>query len=237
MNGVAADGGTRRLSVLREGAAAAWPVCLGYMPIGLALGVLGQKAGLEPWQVGAMSVVVFAGSSQFIAVAMIASGAASTAIIGTTFLVNLRHLLMGSALARHLADAKIRFLALFAYGITDESFAVNLGNFREGGWDRRRALVMNHTANAAWVASTVAGALVGEFLPPGVLGISYALTAMFLALLVYQLRERLHVLVALAAGALSVLLHGVLPRNGNVLAATLAAATMGLFLRMRKGRG
>src|SRR4051812_13572167 len=107
--------------VLRAGLAAAWPICLGYFPIGLSLGVLAQKAGLAPWQMALMSIAVFAGGSQFIAVAMISSGASAAAIVSTTFMVNLRHLLMSSALSVHFPGVSRQFLALFAYGITDES--------------------------------------------------------------------------------------------------------------------
>ena len=60
-------------TALSRGAVAAWPICLGYMPIGLAFGVLAQKAGLSPLEIGLMSVLVFAGSSQFIAVSMLAA--------------------------------------------------------------------------------------------------------------------------------------------------------------------
>ncbi len=62
---------------VRDGLAAAWPICLGYLPIGLAFGVLAQKAGLGPWHVALMSLLVFAGGSQFIAVAMLAAGGRS----------------------------------------------------------------------------------------------------------------------------------------------------------------
>ncbi len=58
------------MSTFYSGIAAAWPICLGYAPIGLAFGVLAQKAGLTPLEIGLMSVIVFAGSSQFIAVSM-----------------------------------------------------------------------------------------------------------------------------------------------------------------------
>ncbi len=54
-----------------RGVAAAWPICLGYAPIGLAFGVLAQKAGLTPLSIGLMSIIVFAGSSQFIAVSIV----------------------------------------------------------------------------------------------------------------------------------------------------------------------
>ena len=141
--------------ILRDGANAAWPICLGYFPIGLALGVLAQKAGLPWWAVAIMSVLVFAGSAQFICVAMIAAGASTPAIILTTFVVNLRHVLMSSALAVYLQGINRRFLALYSYGITDESFAVNLTRFREGNWDRYRALAVNHLANSVWIMATV----------------------------------------------------------------------------------
>ncbi len=84
-------------ALLKEGLTAGWPICLGYLPIGIALGVLAQKAGLSPLAVGLMSMFVFAGSSQFIAVSMLAGGATFVAIIVTTFMVNLRHLLMSSS--------------------------------------------------------------------------------------------------------------------------------------------
>lgn len=220
-----------------EGLAAAWPICLGYFPLGLALGVLGQKAGLTAGEVFLMSVFVFAGSAQFIAVAMIASGASVSAIVATTFMVNIRHFLMSSALAVHLRGAPRGFLSLFAYGVTDESFAVNMARFGRGGWDRRRALVVNQAANAAWVVATTAGTLAGCLIPEGAFGIDYALIAMFLCLLVFQLQSRLHLLVAVAAGALSVAWQLEVPGNSNVLVAAIAAATLGYALLRRKHGG
>ncbi len=87
---------------LAQGARAAWPICLGYFPIGLAFGVAAQKAGLTCAEIGFMSLLVFAGSSQFIAISLLASGAGFPAIVTTTFFVNLRHVLMSSALAVYL---------------------------------------------------------------------------------------------------------------------------------------
>ena len=116
-------------AVIKAGLHAGWPICLGYVPIGMAFGVLAQKAGLTPFQIGLMSILVFAGSAQFIAVSMLTGGASAPAIIATTFVVNLRHVLMSSALAIYLRTAHRGLLALFAYGVTDESFAVNLPLF------------------------------------------------------------------------------------------------------------
>ena len=104
-------------TALNRGAAAGWPICLGYAPIGLAFGVLAQKAGLNLFEIAMMSVIVFAGSAQFIAVSMLASGVGAAAIIFTTFMVNLRHLLMSMSLSVFLGKASRLKLTFFSYGI------------------------------------------------------------------------------------------------------------------------
>ncbi len=76
---------TQPTAFIKEGMRAAWPICIGYIPQGFAFGVLAQKAGFDTMDIGLMSVLVFAGSSQFIAVAMLGSGAAPTSIVITTF--------------------------------------------------------------------------------------------------------------------------------------------------------
>ncbi len=222
---------------LREGLAAAWPICLGYFPLGLALGVLARQADLSPWWVGLMSVLVFAGSAQFIAVAMIASGASPGAIVMTTFVVNFRHFLMSSALAVYLNKVHRGFLSLFAYGITDESFAVNMTRFRQGGWDRKRALAVNQSANLAWILSTIAGGFAGAVIPVGAYGIDYALIAMFLCLLVFQLQGRIYVLTAILAALFSVGWYLLIPGDSYVVGASMAAATAGYLLKRRRGKG
>lgn len=221
---------------LRQGVAAAWPICLGYFPIGLALGVLARQAGLPWWAVAMMSVLVFAGSAQFICVAMLAAGATTPAIILTTFVVNLRHVLMSSALAVYLHGINRRFLSLFAYGVTDESFAVNLTRFRSGHWDHRRALTVNQLANSVWIVATVCGALIGQLVPQGAFGIDYALTGMFLCLLVFQLHGRIYILTGLVAAAISVAWYLLIPGDSYIVGASISAATIGYFLNKRRTR-
>ncbi|MDD2852039.1 MAG: AzlC family ABC transporter permease [Desulfuromonadaceae bacterium] len=217
--------------VIKAGLAAAWPICLGYFPIGLSLGVLAQKGGLAPWQMAAMSILIFAGGSQFITVAMLGAAASPLAIISTVFMVNLRHLLMSSALAVHFPNVSRRFLTLFAYGITDESFAVNLTRFNQGGWNRYSALTLNHAANATWVTSTVLGVYIGQLVPPGAAGVDYALTGMFICLLVFQLRGHIFIITALIAATCSLLAYLWLPGNAYVIVASCSAATAGLILK------
>jgi len=226
-----------RHGVVRDGLEAAWPICLGFFPIGLSLGVLAQKSGLAPWQMALMSLVVFAGGSQFIAVAMLEAKGASLAIVTTTFMINLRHLLMSSSLSLHFPESSRRFLALFAYGVTDESFAVNMSRFNSGSWDRLSALTLNQVTNAVWFFSTVLGTYAGQFIPAGSFGIDYALTGMFICLLVFQLKNAIFVATAVIAAVCSVLLYLWLPGNAYVIAASCLAATAGFGLkRMAKKR-
>jgi 4-azaleucine resistance transporter AzlC len=220
-------------TTLRQGLSAGWPICLGYLPIGMAFGVLAQKAGLTPVQIGLMSILVFAGSSQFIAVSMLAGGASIPAIITTTFVVNLRHLLMSSALAVYLRRAHRGLLALYAYGVTDESFAVNLPRFNARSWTLSRALVVNHAANLTWFASTVAGGFGGRFIPEGAFGIDYALIAMFICLLIYQIKRWIHLLTAVIAGLLAVGLALAVPGNTYIVIASVLAATMGVIIQRK----
>jgi len=220
----------------RQGAAAAWPICLGYFPIGLALGVLAQQAGIPWWAMTMMSVLVFAGSSQFICVAMLATGASFPAIVFTTLMVNLRHALMGSALAVYLQGVDRRFLALFAYGITDESFAVNMARFRTGNWNRWSGLTTNQLPNLSWICATTAGVLIGQFIPQGAFGIDYALSAMFLCLLVYQLQSRLYLFTALIAALISTLWYLLIPGDSYIVGASVIAATCGFLLKRAKER-
>ncbi len=222
-----------RSTILKEGLNAGWPICLGYLPIGMAFGVLAQKAGLTPLQIGLMSIMVFAGSSQFIAVSMLTGGASASAIVATTFMVNLRHMLMSSALAVYLRSAHRGLLALYAYGVTDESFAVNLPRFHARTWSLPRALVVNHAANLTWFISTVAGGIGGRFIPEGALGIDYALIAMFICLLIYQIRKLIHLLTAGVAGLTAVGLALLIPGNAYIVIASIVAATAGVIIQRK----
>jgi branched chain amino acid efflux pump len=221
---------------LTAGLKAAWPICVGYVPIGLAFGVLAQKAGLSLVEICLLSLLVFAGSSQFIAVSMLNAGSPILPIVLTTFMVNLRHLLMSSSLAVYLRRLGRGWLSLFAYGVTDESFAVNLTRFRLGTWHWQQALVVNQIANAAWVGSSLLGGVAGQFIPSGAFGIDYALIAMFLCLLVFQLRGGLYAITAAAAGVLAVVLALLLPGNLHIIIASVLAATIGFALRRRYAR-
>ncbi|HEY8346586.1 MAG TPA: AzlC family ABC transporter permease [Symbiobacteriaceae bacterium] len=227
---------TRQPSSFLEGVRAAGPVMLGYLPIGFAFGVLARTAGLTVAEIGLMSVLVYAGSAQFIGAAMIGAGAPAPAIISTTFLVNLRHLLMSTALVPSLRQNRAWQNSLLAFGITDETFALNSALLR--GQPASPAFVagVHVSAQASWVLASVAGALVGQMAAnTEALGLDFALPAMFIGLLVPQISgaERWKkVLSALVAAAVSIGILLLSPGSGwAIIGATVVGATVGVLLK------
>jgi 4-azaleucine resistance transporter AzlC len=204
------------------------PIVMGYLPVGAAYGVLAQQAGLSLLNTVLMSVLVYAGSAQLIAVAMFAAGLNPVSIIATTFVVNLRHLLMSASLAPNLKSWNKWELALFAYEVTDESFAVHSVRFARGDLNKTTCFGINGLAQVSWVLASFAGYFAGASIPSvEPLGIDYALPAMFIALLVMQMKNGLHILVAGFSGLLALILNQAGADQWSVILATVIGATFG----------
>ena len=211
------------------GLSQAMPIVMGYIPIGIAYGILAQKAGISPFNTLMMSLIVFAGSSQLIAVGLFEAGVPAPSVIITTFVVNLRHMLMSAAVAPHLKRWRKAELAAFAHELTDETFAVHSARFASLGPNKAEVFTINVIAQAAWVLGTGLGIVVGGLITdPKRFALDYALPAMFIALLVMQIKDRVQISVALLTGLLAtgLMLAGV--SQWNVILATIIGATIGV---------
>ena len=218
-----------RLSALRRAFQRTLPIVLGYLPVGFAYGVLAQKTGLSTLNSVAMSVLVFAGSAQLIAVGLFAGGAGAASVIVTTFIVNLRHLLMSAALAPYVRAWTKKEQAVFAFQLTDETFALHASRFPQQPPVKSEAFEVNVIAQSAWIGGSVLGVLAsGLIADVKPIGLDYALPAMFIALLVAQVDSWAKLLAGVTAGAVSVglVLAGV--EQMNVIVATVVAASIGL---------
>ncbi|REC31646.1 branched-chain amino acid transporter AzlC [Enterococcus pseudoavium] len=173
-----------------EGVRACLPTVMGYLGIGIAMGIVGKSAHLAIWQVFLMSTLIYAGSAQFILCGLLLLHAPIISIVFTVFLVNLRHLLMSLSVAHYFKeDSLINGIAIGTL-LTDESYGVLMTTLAQdhkvtSNWMHG----LNITAYLVWILSTVIGALVGNFIPdPTVLGFDFALTAMFLGLFLFQVQ-------------------------------------------------
>jgi 4-azaleucine resistance transporter AzlC len=214
-----------------RGVTAAVPIVLGYLPVGFAFGVLAQKAGLTSFHTILMSLVVFAGSAQLIAVGLFATHSAPLAIILTTFIVNLRHLLFSAAVFPHLATWRKFELAGFAFELTDETFAVHATRFELQRVEKVEAFSINLTAHLAWIIGSGLGAFAGHLVTEvETFGLDFVLPAMFIALLVMQIKQHCHLWAAVLAGTLSVFFLLLGFSQWHIIMATLIGATLGAWI-------
>jgi 4-azaleucine resistance transporter AzlC len=209
------------------GVRAALPIVVGYVPIAISFGIVARDGGLPLWLAGLMSAIVYAGASQFAAVAMLRLGAPVPEIVLATFFLNLRHLVMGLALIPKLPPGPAR--TGVAAALTDETFAV--ASFHPDARLRTvpamAGLVL--TAWAAWLGGTVLGGMVADALPrllANAMGV--ALYGLFIGLLVPAVRVVPKGLVAaVAAMAANWAALQVLPPGWAIIAAILAGASVG----------
>lgn len=211
---------------------AAWPVCFGYIPLGLACGMLAEKVGVDPVAIGIMSILVFAGSGQFIALAMIGSGSSIASIVVTIFIVNLRHIFYGTMLNPYLAEKSTMYKCLYAQEIVDETSAVNLTQFQreEVDWTPELAISQAYLSHLAWIIATVAGAILGAKINIDTALVSYALVAMFIGLWSFHFWHKKLILAGVATGVLALVLSPWLTHMLNVVVATIIGSTLAAIL-------
>lgn len=213
----------------REALARVAPIAMGYVPVGMAYGVLAGKAGLCALNVLAMSLLVYAGSAQLVAVGFFAAGASALSIVATTFVVNLRHLLFSAAVAPSVSGWRKRELAAFAFELTDETFALHAARFGRGDRDKALTFAANVLAQASWVAGTALGVAAGDALGDGkAFALDFALPGMFLALLAGQVRTPSQAAAAVAGGGLSLAAAAAGASGLGTLAAGLLGAACGM---------
>lgn len=216
------------------------PTLLGYLSIGFAAGVVEKTAGLSLGEIAMISVILYAGSAQFIAAGMIAAGSTAPSIIITILLVNLRHLLLSAAISpyfRHLTP--LRNLLIGAL-LTDETFGVAIQqSARKQAISEKWMHGLNITAYLNWFLANMAGAVLGQWISsPEDWGLDFALPAMFIGLLVLTLISRSKYALDIATGLIAMLIAVGLsilwsPSIG-VIAAAIIASTIGAVMEKWK---
>lgn len=223
----------RRVAFL-SGVRAELPILLGVVPFGLIYGATALAAGVSPLMAQAMSLIIFAGSAQFVIVQLVADNVPPLVIAATAFVVNLRHLLYSASIAPYLRRIAPRHRRLLAYLLTDEAFTVSLLHFQHEpdepapGWYLAGAGL---ALWATWQLSTAAGIFLGASLPPW-LPLDFALPLTFIALAVPVIRDRPTIAAAVTAGVV-VLLARPLPFHLDLLVAALSGVVAGILVEGR----
>lgn len=191
----------RELAGTREEVAAGWrtvlPACVAVVPLGLALGVLVVQSGLAWWWAPVLGAVVFAGSMEFLLVGLLAAAAPLAQIAVSTLLVNLRHVFYAITFPMHRVRGR-GWKAYSTFALTDEAYALT-ATPEAAEWSRTRIISIQAFFHLAWVLCVAAGAGLGSLIPPQVVGLDFAVTALFVVLGIEAYKVRRSVPISVLA--------------------------------------
>ena len=176
-------GDTSALAEAGAGLAAIAPVVVSVAAYGLLLGALAAQKGLSPLETLAMSALVFAGSSQFVALDLWSAPAAVWTLGATALVVNLRHVLMGAALAPAMRTWPRGLPPIAVFFMADENWALCIRRAGQGPLRPAFYMAMALALYGTWTASTTLGSILGAGLQdPARWGLDFAFTAVFIVL-------------------------------------------------------
>lgn len=217
------------------GAKATLPLIVGAIPFGIIFGTLAEPSGLSTLGALAMSLIVFAGSSQFIALGLLSAGAALPVIIATTFIVNLRHMLYAANLVPKIRHLPQKWRALMAFGLTDETFAAVSNRYllqddvRYAHWFYLGSFVAMYSN---WVLCTALGVGLGELFPDMTeWGLDFAMSVTFIGMVIPHLKDKPMWGAVIVAGVMAIATIS-MPHKLGLIVAAVCGIAVGFSLQM-----
>jgi 4-azaleucine resistance transporter AzlC len=209
------------------------PIFLGYVPVGIAFGILARTIGFSTLESVVCSATALAGAGQFIALAVLGTGAGVATVLVATTIVNMRYVLFAATLSPYLRGVSTPKQGAIAFTLTDETFAVNIAEQRLGLSSPASMIGVGVIAWAGWVLGTFLGAVGADWIgDPSRFGVGFAMPAMFTALFIALAEDWRHVVTGLFAGAMILLLpvaaSAGLPMSSSwfLVTASMVAATV-----------
>ena len=187
-----------------EGCQDAIPICLGYIAVSFAFGIEASKIGMTTFQAAITSLLNVTSAGQFSALDVIARNGSFIELAILQFIINLRYMLMSTALSQKLSSKVGTLQRLgISYGVTDEIFALSF--FRKGSLDPLYSYGLIITSVFGWVLGTVLGAFSGQILPDRLIScLGLAIYGMFIAIIIPDTRTNRTILsIVISAMALS----------------------------------
>ena len=213
----------------KKGLKAASPIVLGYIPVGIAYGMMARASGLTLLKAMSFSVFVYAGASQMASVQMLATNIGFATIVLTVFVLNLRHIIMSTCVMDSLKKTPLPIRLILSFGITDEVFALTMTKYKQ---KLTPAFFLGVASGSylSWNVGSVLGILFSSFLPDIVSkALSISLYAMFIGLLVPNVKKSTRLFyVVLITIALSYLFNLFLSSSLSMILSCLVSALIGM---------
>ena len=208
----------------------------GYVVLGTGFGILLRNAGYGVLWAAAMSLLIYAGSMQYVGVSLLTGGASVLTTLLTTFMVNARHLFYSISMVDTYKDAG-RYKPYMIFALTDETYSLLCdGKAPEGADPNLYRFLVSLFNQSYWVAGSVIGSLLGSVLPFSTAGIEFSMTALFIASFTEQwLTTRDH--IPALTGLLSTLLCLVIFGKDRFLIPAMLLITLVLTLLRRREEG
>ena len=176
------------------------PVMLAYVSIGIPCGVMEAQVGFTPLMALLFSATYYSGAGQYMVSGLWLASTPPTSIFLSVSLVTTRQLLYSAALSTYVGEERRSRLLPFAALVTDETFGVNIDRFAaHEGWDLAHAQVVNVACMLSWACANCLGAALGSVVSLPVDVMSFGMTAVFICLLVSQLKTGPATVAAMAA--------------------------------------
>lgn len=225
---------TQSLLMVKKGISVGLPIIIGYLPIAVTYGVLAKQAGMTLFELTLMSVMVFAGASQFMGANMVAVGAGAVEIIVATFVLNFRHFVMSLSFMNRLRSIGLKWKAPLSLGLTDETFAVSAIHTEEAKTEKGVLfyIALFLTAYLSWIFGSFLGGILGEIIPENLSqSMGIALYAMFIGLLIPSVKKEIRVgLIAIIAMLINVFCSQFMSAGWAIVLGTLIGGFSGVFL-------
>ena len=212
------------LSALR----ASMPLDLSYIPIGLACGILLHAAGFNVWLTVLISILVFSGGAQFIIASLVLIKSPLYSVVLMMFFLELRYALLGSSLSKYLQGHSNRLTFFFAISLNDENYAINYLKFStDKKWQPEDALRVEHDSLLFWTVSNLIGNFAGNAVRIFLNVVEFALTALFIYMIVVQNKDWLKLLVTLLAAVIAVLMLMLFKSTLGIVVAAVISSLIG----------
>ena len=207
------------------------PVMAGYISLGIAFGLLLQSIGYGPIWAFLMSLFIYAGSAQFLAVELLAAGATLTHIALLTFLLNFRHLFYGLSMIEKYRGTGIGKIYLI-FGLTDETYALLTGyKTPEGLSDKSYFFAVTLMNHLYWIFGSVIGYVAGSIIPFDLTGIDFAMTALFAVLVVEQWKTNKNHIPAISGFVITVAALFIFGADNFLIPALIVMSVALLFMK------
>lgn len=208
---------------IAQGLRDTWAAAIGLIPLGLLM----VQSGFSWWWTPIFSIVIYAGSMEFLAISMV-TGATAVASLVTGFMVNFRHIFYGLTFPRHRIHSRLG-RAYSTYALTDETYAIVSSLPTDDRPTGARILTIQIFCQALWVGSGIVGARAGQVIPSTVQRMEFALVALFVVLAIDSFRNNQDFSLPLSAAMMRILAAAFAP--GQLLMVALSVYFILLIIR------